>query len=146
MDEILTIKQRLKRAEEMKYTDEIEHLRNENILKVLSYKQRWKIYPSWRMQHINIPKMKLLSLKILVKILLTFLLKSQKELSMLTMSDLEIQDISDNKIGSPNPFESLSLSHDDRDVFSSNKHAFFPTNIKDKSVRLRNLSTKPDTL
>lgn len=46
MDEILTIKQRLKRAEEMKYTDEIEHLRNENILKVLSYKQRWKIYPS----------------------------------------------------------------------------------------------------
>ena len=30
MDEILTIKQRLKQAEEKKCTDEINHLRNEN--------------------------------------------------------------------------------------------------------------------
>ena len=41
MDEILTIKQRLKHTEEMKCIDEIEHLRNENnskstITKILS--------------------------------------------------------------------------------------------------------------
>ena len=44
MDEILTIKQRLKQAEERKYTDEIKHLRNENnskntMIKILSENQ-----------------------------------------------------------------------------------------------------------
>ena len=74
--------------------------------------------------------MKLLSLKILVKIQLTFLLKSQKELSMLTVSDLEIQDIGPNKIESPNPFESLSLSNDDRDVFHQTNTLFFQPILK----------------
>ena len=44
MDEILTIKQRFKQAEERKYTDEIKHFRNENnskstMIKMLSENQ-----------------------------------------------------------------------------------------------------------
>ena len=47
---------------------------------------------------------------------------------------------------SPNRFESLSLSNNDRDDFLSDKHALVSTNIIDKSVRLRNSNTKADPL
>ena len=50
LDDILTIKQRLKQAEERKHTDEIKHLRNENnskstIIKILSENQSWRMLP-----------------------------------------------------------------------------------------------------
>ena len=54
--------------------------------------------------------------------------------------------ISDNKVVSPNRFECLSLSNDGRDDFLSYKQALVSTNIIDKSMRLRNSNTKPDTL
>ena len=45
MDEILTNKQRLKHGEEIKCTNEIKHLGNENSSKNTVIKHRQKIYP-----------------------------------------------------------------------------------------------------
>ena len=147
MDEILTIKQRLKHAEEIKCTDEIGHLRNESSSKS------------------TIVKILLENLSILMNATYKH---SQNETVVVENSDknpanvpFEIakkttnvknvrsgnaKDISDNKIVSANLFESLTLSNDDRDDFLSDKHAFVPNDIIDKSVRLRNSKTKPDTL
>lgn len=62
------------------------------------------------------------------------------------------KDISDYKIVLPNHFQSLSSSKNDRDNFlldrhalDKKKHAFAPTNIIERSMRLRNSNTRTNT-
>lgn len=93
MDEFLTIKQWLKHAEEMKCTDEIEHLRNKNnskstIINILL--ENLSILANATYKH---SQKQLLLLRTMIKILLKFLLKSRNERSMLAMSKLEMQKI-----------------------------------------------------
>lgn len=93
MDEFLTIKQWLKHAEEMKCTDEIEHLRNKNnskstIINILL--ENLSILANATYKH---SQTQLLLLRTMIKIPLKFLLKSRNERSMLAMSKLEIQKI-----------------------------------------------------
>ena len=65
---------------------------------------------------------------------------------MLRMSEMDMEKICDNKIVSSNRFESLCSCSNDRDDFSSDRHAFdkkygfVATNITGKSVRLGNSS------
>lgn len=93
MDEFLTIKQWLKHAEEMKCTDEIEHLRNKNnskstIINILL--ENLSILAHATYKH---SQTQLLLLRTMIKIPLKFLLKSRNERSMLAMSKLEMQKI-----------------------------------------------------
>ena len=93
MDEFLTIKQWLKHAEEMKCTDEIEHLRNKNnskstIINILL--ENLFILANATYKH---SQTQLLLLRTMIKIPLKFLLKSRNERSMLAMSKLEMQKI-----------------------------------------------------
>ena len=80
------------------------------------------------MLHINIPKMKLLLLRIIIKTPLT--------INVQNIRNGNAKDISDNKIVPQNRFESLCSSKDERDDFLSDKHVFdknhaiVPTNIK----------------
>ena len=128
MDEILTIKQRFKHAEEMKCTDEIEQLRNESNSKS------------------TIVKILLENLSILMNATYKH---SQNETVVVENSDknpanvpFEIakkttnvknvrsgnaKDISDNKTVSANVFESLTLSNDDRDDFYQTNMLLFQT-------------------
>ena len=139
------IKQRLKDAEEMKCTDEIEHLRNENnskstIIKILlenlsiltnaTYKHSQNetvVVENYDKNSANVP----------FKI-------SKRTINVKNVRTGNAKCISNNKMVSPNRFETLSLSNYDRDDFLSEKHAFVSTNIIDKSVGLRNSNTKPD--
>lgn len=93
MDEFLTIEQWLKHAEEMKCTDEIEHLRNKNnskstIINILL--ENLSILANATYKH---SQTQLLLLRTMIKIPLKFLLKSRNERSMLAMSKLEMQKI-----------------------------------------------------
>lgn len=93
MDEFLPIEQWLKHAEEMKCTDEIEHLRNKNnskstIINILL--ENLSILANATYKH---SQTQLLLLRTMIKIPLKFLLKSRNERSMLAMSKLEMQKI-----------------------------------------------------
>ena len=141
MDEILKIKQRLKHAEEMKCTDEIEHfkstiikilLQNLSILTNATYKHSQNetvVVENYDKNSANVP----------------FEIP-KRTINVKNARTGNAKDVSDNKMVSLNRFESLSLCNDDRDDFLSDKHAFVSTNIIDKSVRLRNSNTKPDPL
>ena len=132
MDEILKTKQRLKHAEEMKCTDEIEHLRSKNnskstIIKTLlenlsiltnaTYKvsqNETVVVENYHKNSANVP----------------FEI-SNRTINVKNVRTGNAKDTSDNKLVSPNRFESLSLSNDDRDDFLSDKHTFVSTNIID---------------
>ena len=147
MDEILKIKQRLKDAEEMKYTDEIEHLRNENnsgstIIKILLEKLSIltnAAYKHSQNETVVVENYDKNSANVPFDI-------PKRTINVKNVRTGNAKDISDNKMVSINRFETLSLSNDGRDDFLSDKHAFVSTNIIDKSVRLRNSDTKPDPL
>ena len=133
-------------TQEMKCTDGIEHLRNENnskitIIKILlgnlsiltnaAYKYPQNetfVVENYDKNSANVP------LEI-----------PKRTINVKNVRTGNANDISDNKMVSPNHFESLSLSNDDRDDFLSGKHAFVSTNIIDKSG-LRNSNTKTDPL
>ena len=118
MDEILKIKERLKKADEMKCTDEIEHLRNENnsksakikillenlsILTNATYKHSQNetvVVENYDKNSANVPSE-----------------ISKRTINVKNVKTGNAKDISDNKMVSPKRFESLSLSNDDRDDF-----------------------------
>lgn len=93
MDEFLTIKQWFKHSEEMKCTDKIEHLRNKNNYKSTIINILLENLSKLTNATYKHSQMKLLLLRTMIKIPLTFLLKSRNKLSMVTMSKLEMQKI-----------------------------------------------------
>ena len=139
MDEILKIKQRLKDAEEMKCTDEIEHIRNENnsnSTKIKILLENLSILTNATYKHsqnetVFVENYDKNSANVPFEI-------PKRTINVKNVRTENAKGISDNKMVSPNRFETLSLSNDDRDDFLSDKHAFVSANIICKSVRLRN--------
>ena len=147
MYEILTIKQRLKCAEEMECTDEIKHLRIKNNSKSTTIKillENQSILTSATYKHSQnetfvVENYDKNPANVLFEI-------PKRTINVKNVRNGNAKDISNIKIVSPNRSESLSLSNNDRDDFLWDKHAFVPTNFIDKSVKLRNSNPRPDTL
>ena len=121
MDEILTIKQRLKHTEEMKCIDEIEHLRNENnskstITKILS--ENLSILTNATYKHFQNETVVVVVVENYDKNPANVLFEIPKRtINVKNVRNGNAKDISNIKIVSPNRSESLSLSNDDRDDF-----------------------------
>ena len=115
MGEILKIKQRLEDAEEMKCTDEIKHLRNENNSKSNTIKillENLSILTSATYKHcqnknVVVENYDKNSANVPFKI-------PKRTINVKNVRTGNAKGISDNKMVSPNRFETLSLSNDDR--------------------------------
>ena len=125
MDEILTIKQRLRHVDEINCKDEIKHFRNENsskstITKILS--ENLSILTNAKYAH---SQNETVDVAINDKNPITYLLKSKKKLSMLRISkNVNKKDTCDNKVVSTNRFKSLSSNKDDKHAFDKKNTPF----------------------
>lgn len=126
MDEILTIKQRLRHVDEINCKDEIKHFRNENsskstITKILS--ENLSILTNAKYTHsqnetvdvaINDKNPSNVPFEI-----------QKKKLSMLRISkNVNKKDTCDNKVVSTNRFKSLSSNKDDKHAFDKKNTPF----------------------